>query len=447
MLGYMTIQDTVENFKNDVAAYILRHNLLPDRGNAPVVVALSGGADSVALLDVLCLLGYTCVAAHCNYHLRGAESDRDEAHARVIARERGVSLEVKHFDVEGYRLSHPGLSVEMACRELRYEWFAELLARYNGAAVAVAHHRDDQVETFMLNALRGTGVRGLAAMRPKRDIVIRPLLDISRERVEEYLRCRGVDFVVDSTNLESEFKRNKLRNLVLPVLRSEFPSACSTIAATTGYAAEASDFIGEMVSRIREDSMTDRGLDIRRLVSKYPDRASFILFEIFKDDGMDRSVAESIIKASHGSGQRFGKDLVLDHGFLARPSGAVMGDAVVSRSLTDFPQLCVEHLSIDQFNPKADRSALYLSDVALSGDPIWTLRPWRRGDRISPYGMRGSKLVSDIFSDLHMSVSEKERTLVLLRDDIVIWVAGIRASRHFAVTPLDRSFIKIRLKY
>ncbi len=437
---------SVETFTGEVASYIRRHNLLPSRGSAPVVVALSGGADSVALLDALCALGYSCIAAHCNYHLRGDESDRDEAHARSIARQLGVDIEVKHFDVAEYRAAHLGQSIEMACRDLRYQWFEDLRKHYGAEAIAVAHHRADQVETFMLNSLRGTGIRGLGAMRPKRDNIIRPLLDMPREAIEEYLRYRNLEFVTDSTNLESHFKRNKLRNLVLPILSEQFPDAQRAIAATASYAAEASDLIDEFVDRIRTEISTDRGLDIRMLLSKYPRRAAFILFEMLKDQGIDRSVSDSIVKAANSSGQLFGKGLVLDHGILAQRKGDDAIKTIISESLSDIPQLIVERLDRRHFDPKADPTALYLSEAALSGAPVWTLRAWERGDRISPFGMRGSKLVSDIFSDLHLSVAEKTRIPILLRDDTVIWVAGIRASRHFAVTPSDRFFIKVRLR-
>ena len=195
-----------------------------DIARGPVIVALSGGADSVALLAVLRQLGCDCRAAHCNFHLRGEESMRDMRHVQALCAELGVDLYIRDFDVPA-QMKACGESVEMACRTLRYHWFDELLDRERASYIAVGHHREDRAETFMLNLMRGAGLEGLTSMRMVEGNVIRPLLDLSREEIEKYLAACGLGFVTDSTNAENEYRRNSLRNRVFPLLGEIFGSA------------------------------------------------------------------------------------------------------------------------------------------------------------------------------------------------------------------------------
>ena len=183
-----------------------------------VLVALSGGADSVALLRVLLVLGYHCEAAHCNFHLRGEESDRDERFVNELCKGLGVTLHVTHFDTVAYASRHH-VSIEMAAREMRYDWFEQLRKERGMAVIAVAHHRDDSVETFLLNLVRGTGIQGLKGIAPKNGAIVRPLLDVGRTDILAFLASIGQDYVMDSTNQRDEFTRNKLRLNVLPLLR------------------------------------------------------------------------------------------------------------------------------------------------------------------------------------------------------------------------------------
>ena len=189
-----------------------------------VLVALSGGADSTALLLIMKELGYEVKALHCNFHLRGEESNRDQAFVEELCKQNDVPLSVRHFDTEQYA-KEQGISIEMAARDLRYDWFREELKALKASCIAVAHHRDDQAETILLNLLRGTGLRGLTGMRPKHDSIIRPLLCLSREEILEYLESKGQDFVTDSTNSERIAQRNRLRLDVIPLLRDINPAA------------------------------------------------------------------------------------------------------------------------------------------------------------------------------------------------------------------------------
>ena len=182
-----------------------------------LILALSGGPDSVALLRMMLDEGYNVEAAHCNFHLRGAESDRDEAFCKNLCEKLGVKLHLVHFDTKEFAQLR-GISIEMAARELRYRWFTQLAQDTGAEGVCIAHHSDDQVETILLNMLRGTGFKGLLGMKRKNGIFLRPLLDVSRNEILQYLDAIGQDYVTDSTNLEDDVQRNKLRLDVIPLL-------------------------------------------------------------------------------------------------------------------------------------------------------------------------------------------------------------------------------------
>ena len=204
-----------------VRAYIEKYRLLTE--NRPVLVGVSGGADSIALLTILVESGYSCIAAHCNFHLRGDESLRDEQFVREYTRKLDVPFLMTDFDTRKYAADRH-LSIEMAARELRYGWFEEQRAATGAQAVAVAHHRDDSVETLLMNLVRGTGIRGMSGIRPRNGFVVRPLLAVSREDILEWLAGRGLTYVTDSTNLSDAYTRNFIRLRVLPLLEEINPS-------------------------------------------------------------------------------------------------------------------------------------------------------------------------------------------------------------------------------
>lgn len=224
-----------------VSTYIRQHDLLTK--DKPVLVALSGGADSVSLLDVLIRAGYDCIAAHCNFALRGAESDRDEAFVRDLCQRWCVPLEIIRFDTVSYARTH-NVSIEVSARELRYAWFDEVARAHGCQAVVVAHHQNDQAETLLLNLRRGTGLRGLAGMRPKSTNpmvsdglpIIRPLLCTTRDYIEHYLRDkRHLEWVTDSTNSDTSITRNAIREQLRTYSKAEIEHMARTAEYMQGY--------------------------------------------------------------------------------------------------------------------------------------------------------------------------------------------------------------------
>ena len=233
----MTADSPLDPFLHTIHRFILAHELM--RPDGKYLVALSGGADSVCLLLVLQRLGYQVEAAHCNFLLRGEESHRDERFCIDLCQRLSIPLHLVHFDTHTYAAAHH-VSIEMAARELRYAYFAQLREDIGAAAICVAHHQDDSVETFLLNVVRGTGLKGLRGVQPRRGDVVRPLLCVTRTAIEGYLASEGQAYVTDSTNLQpAAAVRNRIRLEVLPLLQSINPGIRDSIMQTTHHMGEA----------------------------------------------------------------------------------------------------------------------------------------------------------------------------------------------------------------
>lgn len=440
-------------FIHTVRQTIACHSLLKRQGR--VIVAVSGGADSLALLSVLLKLGYDCVAAHCNFHLRGDESDRDERHVEAVAEQLGAELRVKHFDVPA-RMAATGESVEMACRELRYAWFHDLLDCEHGQAIAVGHHADDNVETFFLNLLRGSGVAGLSAMRYRNGAIVRPLLDTTRVMTEAYLRDEGIGFVTDSTNASDCFKRNRLRNRVLPLLEELFPGTADAITRSIAHLDANRRIYERAVARDAAPYCDGDCIRLAEMVDADPE-ARTLMFEMLHPRGFNISQVDDMLDAvaRNRSGLIFhnalGEHCELDRGVLHISSdyGKQSPDAydvsIGGCGISEPVKIAVSCHDVAAFNPARDGNILYMDERVLDGSPVWQLRRWRQGDRIAPYGMRGTKLVSDIFAEARLPAFRKRDTWLLTRDGEILWVVGIRGSSLFNITSETKRYIKLQL--
>ena len=423
-----------------------------------MVVAVSGGADSVALLAALHSLGYDCVAAHCNFHLRGEESQRDMRHVESIANRLGITLTIKHFDVAGH-MAATGESVEMACRSLRYAWFNTVLDREGASCLAVAHHREDQTETFFLNLLRTTGLGGLTGMAWRNGCVVRPMLDMSRAEIVQYLRAKGLDFVTDSSNAENHYRRNRLRNVVIPTIEQSFPGATDAVLATMDHLADTQRLLAYAVERMSRDYVgADCSIDLARMDADLPAPiAESLLFELVRHRGFTATQARNMLMAD-GHAVFTARDCraELSRGRLrfSQSTNSAAGPDTwpvsLRRPIIDPVHIDVAQLSVASFRPVRNPMVAYVDAAVLEGDrkgaPEFVLRHWRRGDRMRPYGMKGEKLVSDIFADARLTAEQKRRTWLLTRNGEILWVVGIRASALFAVTPATRRFIRLEYR-
>lgn len=420
-----------------------------------IVVGLSGGADSVALLRVLRELDYDCLAAHCNFHLRGEESMRDERFCRDLCAGLGIEFIMQDFDVAQSR-ELTGESVEMACRRLRYDWWDSLLRVGVGHVLAVGHHREDNVETFFLNLLRGSGLAGLKAMMPRNVNTIRPLLDCTKAEIIDYLDSQGVKFVTDSSNLSNDYKRNRLRNIVIPELEKVFPGVAETIAASISHLRDNYALYTDYTDELRSKYMNaDGSIDLSRLVTTEKN-SRMVLFELLSKVGMNMTQVDNILATINDngacpvSGRTFRTPAItylLDRGKLMPMDDEGDDDFCEKVNLFSAP-FSARRLNLDEFElmrkeRRLNSHALYLDSRVLDGEPEFELRAWRKGDRLEPFGMKGSKLVSDLLSDAKYSLQQKKSVILLTRNGQVLWVINLRTSRNFAVDKTSREVLEI----
>lgn len=426
-------------FHYNVNKYIEEKQLFSLRDK--ILVALSGGADSVALLRVLLALGYQCEAAHCNFHLRGEESDRDERFVRQLCREQNVTLHVVHFDTKAYSVRHH-VSIEMAAREMRYNWFEQLREEREMTVIAVAHHRDDSVETFLLNLVRGAGVNGLRGISPKNGAVVRPLLEANREEIINYLQHLHQEYVTDSTNLQDEYMRNKIRLNVLPLLKELNPSVSESIAEAAGRLADVSLIYNKEIEAGKKRVMTDsKSIHIPRLMEETAPAA--LLFELLHPLGFNSMQVKDIFRSlSAQSGKRFvcaGWEVLRDRTELIIQPRIQEDD----ESLENAPQLVMEIKErTPEFVIPREKEVACLDANKLE-QPL-TVRKWQKGDKFVPFGMEGKKNVSDYLTDRKFSLFQKEKQYVVCSGDEIVWLVGERSDNRYRVTEDTTKVLIIR---
>ena len=411
-----------------VKDYIKKHNLL--NSNDLYLVALSGGADSVALLLLLDEMGCQLHAVHCNFHLRGEESDRDERFCEQLCQQKNIPFHRIHFDTLTYAEAHK-ISVEMAARELRYRYFEQLRKDIGAAGVCVAHHRDDTVETVILNLVRGTGLRGLTGIQPKNGNILRPLLGVSRAEIEEYLRKKGQEYVTDHTNLETDVLRNKVRLQVIPLLRQLNPAVSENIQRAAENLSDAQAVLDAVMlpyQHVKE-------LDLNQLT----DTASreYITFEWLKNYGFNGTQVRQVLTAETGRvfSSPQGYDVLVDRGhLLVEPSLKPMKNLRIPEEGT--------YVLDDQTRISVKREPVWISrdaamatvDASRVRFPL-TVRRVEEGDWMIPFGMEGRKLLSDLMTDRKMTVFEKRRQLVVVDGEgNMVWLVGIRTDNRCRVS-------------
>lgn len=402
-----------------------------------LVVALSGGADSVALLRILLSLGYDCVAAHCNFHLRAAESDRDEDFVRKLCAGLSVSLEVVHFQTSDYAREN-SLSIEMAARELRYGWFDEIRKKYGATCIAVAHHRDDSVETFLLNLSRGTGINGLKGIMPKNGFIVRPLLEAGRDDILEYLKRIGQDYVTDSTNLEDIYTRNKIRLDIIPLFKQINPSFCESVFETAQRLADvAAIYRQAMNSSIERVMVSLYGMSIEKLLCEVSPQA--VLYEWLSPLGFNSSQIKDVMRSLKSTSGKmfFSNDWVLlrdREQLLLRERNAGEEDY----------RLNVRMFSVESgFEVPKCNNIAYIDADKLCGE--LKLRKWKSGDKFVPFGMKGFKKVRDYLRDRKLSLFEKENVMVVTSGEEIVWLVNERTDNRFRIDSKTVNVVEIEV--
>ncbi len=393
-------------------AHLPRHSIL--------ITGVSGGADSVAMLRAIHSAGIRQLAVHCNFNLRDDESLRDRDFVETLCAGLGIDLHIEEFDTEKYRREHH-LSIEAACRELRYELFRNLKTDLGASRIAVAHNADDNAETLLLALMRGAGLRGLKGMIPDNGEIIRPLLSVSRSRIEDYLSSIGQKFIVDSTNLSTDFRRNFLRHEVIPLLETRWPSARKSIARSASALAADFSLLSHSISSIcHPDEL--RYTDL--LSSPAPDSLIFHFIERLGGSPeiaaeMNRCLPSPRVGATWHLPEA---DIVCGrHAFeIAHRSAAI-------------PSISSERIETTQENLRQIRIPDGNMTLFIPDSPDnYTLRQYRIGDRIQPLGMKGSRLVSDIIREAKLPASQKRAVMVFVDNASgeIIWIPGLKRSRR-----------------
>ena len=418
--------------KEKVRKYIQTNQIFSQDGL--ILVGVSGGADSVALLLILKSLGYQVQALHCNFHLRQKESDRDERFVSELCRKNNIPLLIKHFNTKEYAARN-NVSIEMAARDLRYNWFYDVLTDNNAQSIAVAHHRNDQAETLLLNLIRGTGIRGLAGMYPIRNQIARPLLCVTRDEILAYLNEIKQDFVTDSTNLEREATRNKVRLDILPQMAEINPSIVNTLSETCSILMSSLPFyekkVEEELNRVKHN---DTEVSIPQL--QECENTDVLIYEWLKDKGFTtsqhREIAESLESTSGKIWESKAYRLLKDRDKLILQE---------KKEKVSDPQILQEQ--VDSITETGPDLAYFDSDKIVA--PI-TYRTAKEGDWFIPFGMEGKKLISDYLTDIKATRFEKENQLLALCGEDIIWVVGHRSDNRYRVDKDTQHIIRLRIK-
>ena len=457
---------------NKVKIYIDTHKLL--RPDGRYIVGLSGGADSVALLLILKELGYYVEAAHCNFHLRGKESQRDEEYCINLCKEEDVKLHLTHFQTAEYAELHK-VSIEMAARTLRYNYFETLRQDIGADAVCVAHHRDDSVETVLLNLVRGTGLSGLMGIRPRNKHIIRPLLACSKADIEAYLAAKEQVFVTDSSNLVADVKRNKLRLEVVPTLKEINPSFDETIMKMSENIGEAEKIINASLKSAFTSIVTVENGDAGTLFSQLQESTSklalpnlridiaalkayvspeYFLFYLLIPYGFTspqvRNIASSLLSES-------GKEYITDSYTLLfdRKMMLVSQREKTAPKPLELPETG-KYIYSEQCSVEVKEEVVgsnfaiptaineIVVDKAKVHFPL-VLRRTATADRFRPFGMRGSKLVSDYLTNLKVDAVSKRKQLVLVDGNgEIMWLVGRRSSEIYRIGSTTTTALRIR---
>lgn len=405
--------------------------------NARVLVALSGGGDSVALLRILYALGYVCEAAHCNFHLRGEESDRDEVFVKRLCEKMGISLHRIDFETERYAVENK-ISIEMAARELRYNWFAEIKKKTKADVIAVAHHQDDSVETILLNLIRGTGLNGLLGIRPKNGSIVRPLLCLSRKEIIDYLQEMRQEYVTDSTNLQDEYTRNKIRLNLIPLMQEINPLVKEHMIDTSNYLNGIASIYIRGVEEGKIRVMDDGNIRITALLNEPAPET--LLFEILYPLGFNSAQTKNILSALK---QQAGKQFISKDGWrVIKDRKLLLIDKKEEKEDPPFKISKEEKEYTKDFVIPREKNIACLDADKLSGAII--LRKWQIGDVFIPFGMKGKKKISDYLTDRKFSIQQKEQQWVLCCEDKIVWVVGERIDNRFKVDENTKRIIILK---
>ncbi|GAB2629021.1 tRNA lysidine(34) synthetase TilS [Emticicia sediminis] len=427
-----------------------------------VLLTVSGGKDSVAMLDLFCDAKLSFAVAHCNFQLRGKDSDDDQIFVENLCKENNVVFHTKTFDTKAYAKKNK-ISIEMAARTLRYEWFESLRQELSFDYIATAHHLNDSIETVLLNLTKGTGISGLKGISAKKGHIIRPMLFASRKEIDAYVAAQNLSWQEDSSNASNDYQRNLIRNQVVPLLKKINPNLDETFARNLErFQSLEADFRKNLshfkATVVREEN----GVFFLKIANiKYWQSANYYLEELLKEFGFNYFQSKEIFNSLDGlSGKVFHSEnftLLKDREELvitAPPQPSPIGrelsldldiGEIIDVKSFEFSdkKLTFSVLNIEEIDTKFERNnTILFADFDKIMFPI-TLRTWQEGDWFIPLGMKGKKKISDFLIDKKIPLNLKKNIFLLTSQDAVIWVAGQRADDRFKLTDTTKKILKV----
>ncbi|MDT0293817.1 tRNA lysidine(34) synthetase TilS [Mesonia ostreae] len=421
----------------------------PSLTSQKVVLAISGGVDSVVLAHLLRHSQIDFAFAHCNFRLRGKESDADEAFVEKLAQQLDCPFHLQHFDTDKFAEDHK-ISIQMAARDLRYAWFEELCAQENYQSLLTAHHANDSLETFFINLMRGTGLIGLSGIPENNQLVVRPLLVFSREEIEVFAKENDIKWREDASNQSSVYLRNKIRNVVYPILKEENPQVISSFLKTQTHLQESEalleDYTALLYSKIVRETFRGYELDIHEL-KKIPNSKA-VLYQLLKDfDFTEWEDVHLLLEAQSG------KRVFSNTHQLVKDREVLILEAIKEKPKEEnsFLVNCQQDLNfslgilkqkkVERIEEKTKNTAYFPKELLKF--PL-QLRKWKPGDYFYPFGMKGKKKISDFLIDEKIPVTEKEKIWVLCNESDIIWIVNHRTDERYKIQP-TQTILKFNL--
>lgn len=424
----------------DFKDYIIQNALFTDQHK--ILLTVSGGRDSVLMAHLFKLSGYDFGIAHCNFNLRADESQRDESFVRMLAATLGVAFHIVHFQTKAYASEH-NISTQMAARELRYTWFEQISVAHGYDLIAIAQHKDDAIETVLLNLTRGTGIAGLHGILPKRGKLVRPMLFLSRQQIDELIEANNIDYVEDSSNLSANYARNKIRLKVIPQLKEINPNFGETFEHNIQRFADTELVLQNVVAALKQQLFVDKQgviyLSIAKVKALNPLRLLF--FELLRPFGFSEHTLADLTKAlDKQSGTSFystSHRVVIDRENLIisrldnqeQPLVFIHDSATAVQLLKH--KILISYTDVPFFERSAGKAFIDADKLIF---PL-VVRSRQEGDKFIPLGMKTFKKLSNFLIDKKIPLSEKDQVpLVLNGNGEIIWVAGLRQDNRYKVT-------------
>ena len=436
------MKNRIKNFIVDKSLFLFQDKL---------ILAISGGADSVFLMHFLLENGYNFELAHCNFNLRGYESDDDERFIKELAKKYKLTLHIKHFDTKNYA-SKNRISLQMAARDLRYKWFNDLLISEDAKYIVIAHHIDDSVETFFINILRGSGLKGLLGIKEKNKRIVRPLMSVTKNEIINYLQNRGFLYRNDSSNSSLKYLRNKIRNIILPLLIEINPSIKKTLSNEMKILEGVSEVYHLQIDKVRKDIMQieDNIVKVKILDLLALKPLHIYLYELFSPYGFSDflSISDSLEGQSGKCFFSSTHQLLINRDFVIISNFRIVKDILFT--IQELTQSIIKPINLnfllsDSVKWNDDSNYAYL-DFDKLHFPL-TLRTWQTGDKFMPLGMTKFKKLSDYFIDNKFSVLEKKSQWLLCSESDIVWIVGHRIDNRYKLhTKTKKVYIAQHLK-